>query len=231
MAENIKDLEAKYSAWKQGMEVKGLRVNIGKTKVMVSRRETLPQNKTGKWPCGVCLQGVGSNSIYCTSCRCWIHGKCSGIRGRLSAARNFICNRCSGNTPNTEEIPKELTLNGNSLEVVDKFCYLGDMLDAAGGAQSSSITRVKCAWGKFRGLLPLLTSKALPTKVKGELYKACVQTVMLYGCETWPAKLEDGQRLHRNEMTMIRWMCRAAPKDRDSCDLLRKKLGVTSMWT
>ena len=74
------------------------------------------------------------------------------------------------------------------------------MLDAGGGAQSSSITRVQCAWGKFRNLLPLLTSKAVPSKVKGELFRACVQTVMLYGSETWPVKVEDTQRLHRNGM-------------------------------
>ena len=41
---------------------------------------------------------------------------------------------------------------------------------------------------------------------------------MLYGCETWPAKLEDGQRLHRNEKDTM---------ERDSCNLLRKRLGVT----
>ena len=28
-------------------------------------------------------------------------------------------------------------LAGSNLEVVDKFCYLGDMLDAGGGAESS----------------------------------------------------------------------------------------------
>ena len=94
-----------------------------------------------------------------------------------------------------DDIPNALILNGDSLEVIQKFCYLGDMLDAGGGTQSSSITRVQCTWGKFRNLLPLLTSKAVPSKVKGELYKICVQTVMLYDSETWPAKVEGRHRL------------------------------------
>ena len=63
--------------------------------------------------------------------------------------------------------------------------------------------------------------------MKGELLRAWVQTVMLYGSETWPTKVEDTKRLHRNEMMMIRWICRASLLDRDSCDLLREKLGVT----
>ena len=74
------------------------------------------------------------------------------------------------------DIPKVVTLNGDSLEVLQKFCYLSDMLDAPDDAQSSSITRVQCAWGKFRNRLPLLTSKAIPSKVKGELNRAWVQT-------------------------------------------------------
>ena len=90
-------------------------------------------------------------------------------------------------------------LAGSNLEVVDKFCYLGDMLDAGGGAESSTVTRVS-GWKKFRELLPLLTTKAISLKVKWELYAACVRSVMLYGSETRPIKVEESQRLHRNEM-------------------------------
>ena len=74
-------------------------------------------------------------------------------------------------------------LAGSNLEVVDKFCYLGDMLDAGGGAKSSTVTRVRNGWEKFRELLPLLTTRAISLKVKGELYAACVCSVMLYGSD------------------------------------------------
>ena len=35
----------------------------------------------------------------------------------------------------------------------------------------------------------------------------CVQSVMVYGSETWAMKAEDMQRLERTERMMIRWMC------------------------
>ena len=35
------------------------------------------------------------------------------------------------------------------LEVVDKFCYLGDVIGKSGGAEEASRARVRCAWGKF----------------------------------------------------------------------------------
>ena len=40
-----------------------------------------------------------------------------------------------------------------------------------------------------------------------EIYRACVQKVLVYGSETWPVKEEDTQRLERTERMMVRWMC------------------------
>ena len=49
------------------------------------------------------------------------------------------------------------TGNRVSLEKVDKFCYLGDMLDADGGYDSIVTARVRSAWKKFCEYLPILT--------------------------------------------------------------------------
>jgi len=45
-----------------------MRVNINKTKVMRSGERQMPVQKAARWPCGVCVRGVGSNSIQCISC-------------------------------------------------------------------------------------------------------------------------------------------------------------------
>ena len=37
----------------------------------------------GRFPCAVCRNGVESNSTLCQFCRCWVHKRCSGIRGKL----------------------------------------------------------------------------------------------------------------------------------------------------
>ena len=63
------------------MEELGLRVNMGKTNVMRCRVGAGSVIKSGKDPCGVCNEGVGSNSIKCTSCKAWIHKRCSDISG------------------------------------------------------------------------------------------------------------------------------------------------------
>ena len=80
------------------------------------------------------------------------------------------------------EVLKEISLGlDKSLECVGKFCYLGDTIGAGGGAGEASRARVRSAWAKFRELAPVLTSRGASLKVKGKVYKACVQKVMVYG--------------------------------------------------
>ena len=55
-------------------------------------------------------------------------------------------------------------------------------------------------------------------KIKGKIYKVCVQSVMVYGSETWPMRVEDQQRLERAERMMIRLMCGVSMRDRISSD-------------
>ena len=43
--------------------------------------------------------------------------------------------------------------------------------------------------------------------VKGKIYKACVQSVMMYGSETWAMKAEDTQKLKGTEVSMMWRMC------------------------
>ena len=66
--------------------------------------------------------------------------------------------------------------------------------------------------GQSLELTPVLTSKGALLKVKGKVHRACVQRVIVYGSETWPAKKENMQRLDRAEKMMVRWMCGASLK-------------------
>ena len=45
------------------------------------------------------------------------------------------------------------------LELVDKFCYLGDMLSGDGDPDAAVEARIRIGWNKFRQVVPLLTSK------------------------------------------------------------------------
>ena len=101
--------------------------------------------------------GVGSNSIFCKGCKHWVHKKCSGLK-RLTEDLDYRCTRCKGTACPLDGRPqKEVQVWPDKLEVVASFCYLGDMLSAAGGCELSTTTRVKTAWKKFKELKPVLS--------------------------------------------------------------------------
>ena len=38
------------------------------------------------------------------------------------------------------------------------------------------------------------------------VYRSCLQSVMVYASETWAVRVEEEQRMERNENVMLRWM-------------------------
>jgi len=67
----------------------------------------------------------------------------------------------------------DIGVNAN-LELVDKFCYLVDMMSVDGDADAAVETSIRIVWNKFRQLLPLLTNKDISLIVRGTLYSSCV---------------------------------------------------------
>ena len=95
IAETEEELIKRLNECKENVESKGMRVNMNKTKVMISGERQMVWQKAARWLCGVCNKGVGSSSLQCTRCQKWVHKKCSGIKGSMSkVAKSFICRGC-----------------------------------------------------------------------------------------------------------------------------------------
>ena len=65
-AETEEDLINKLNEWKNNVKNRGMRVNMNKTKVMITGERQKPMQKAARWPRGVCGRGVDSNPIQCT---------------------------------------------------------------------------------------------------------------------------------------------------------------------
>jgi len=142
IAETEEDRIKRLSEWKDNMENRGMRVNMNKTKVMISGECQKPMQKAARWPCGVCSRGVGSNSIQCSSCQKWVHKKCSGINGSMyKVMKSFNCRGCSNPVISTGRTSVDIDASAN-LELLDKFCYLGDMLSVDGDADAAVEARI-----------------------------------------------------------------------------------------
>ena len=225
-AETEEGLKMKLNKWKTEMEAKCLRVNMGKTKIMVSGVNLQTLKGSGEYPCSVCRKGVGSNSIYCAGCSHWVHKKCSGVIGSLKSIPDYRCSRCKGTARPIEGRPHNewLLMQDKKLDVVDSFCYLGDTI-----GDLSVITRIRSAWGKFRELLPILTARALSYITRAQIYSTYIRTVLLYASECWAPNVNDLLKLQRNDQAMIRWTCNVRLKDHISSDPLLRKLGINNI--
>jgi len=91
IAETEEEPIKRLNEWKDNVENKCMRVNMNKTKVMISGERQKVKQKAVRWPCGVCNKGVGSNSLQRNSCQKLVHKKCSGIKGSMSkVAKSFM---------------------------------------------------------------------------------------------------------------------------------------------
>ena len=91
MSETIVVLTSKFLKWKEVFESNGLKVNLGKTKVMVSGSITKNGLSKSKVEiCGVCNCRVKANSVLCVQYGKWIHSRYAGVK-RVTAkkTRNF----------------------------------------------------------------------------------------------------------------------------------------------
>ena len=96
IATSLEECVERVKAWKEGLESKGLHVNMTKTKFMASGLGLDILQDSGKFPCAVCRTGVRRSSIRCSKCNLWVHyKKCSGLK-TLSEDLSYECPRCRG---------------------------------------------------------------------------------------------------------------------------------------
>jgi len=221
-AESEHEVWKRFVEWRKDLELRGLKVNIKKTKMMVTGKSSTQKIKTGKWPCGCCGKGVGCNSILCTVCKNWCHKRCSGLK-RSTGVQNFKCPECRKDR--VEETCDGETLGGQ-IEVVQEFCYLGDVLDCEAGVERAVRARVSAAWREWRVLASVLTDKRIPLRTRASVYEGCIRSVMLYGSETWALTQKDEDIMRKCDRRMLRYMTGVKWQDGVSSEEVAERCGL-----
>ena len=223
MSETLEGMREKFWKWKMAFESKGLKVNLGKTKMMVSgAEEEVSVSKVD--PCGMCGKRVRANSVLCGKCGKWIHGRCTRMkRVTPRLARDFVCGKCEKGPGEMVEHVEKLC---DEVETVKEFSYLGDRVSVSGGCRAAVTARARFGWVKFRECGELLYGKRFPLKMKGLVYRSCVRSAMLYGSETWCLSENEMGILRRTERAMVRAMCGVKLMDRKKTEVLMQMLGL-----
>ncbi len=90
MAESESKAMEKFRVWKRKWRRRGLRVNIEKTKVVISGEEPKIRMESGRYPCRCCGRGMGESLVWCAGCERWCHQICAGVRCAQSGCRLLL---------------------------------------------------------------------------------------------------------------------------------------------
>jgi len=103
-------------------------------------------------------------------------GQCQYCIMYSGMPKSFICRGCLNLVTSAGRTNVDIVASAK-LELVDKFCYLGDMLSVDGDADAAVEARIRISWNKFRQLVPLLTNKDVSLIMRGRLYSRCVRSL------------------------------------------------------
>ena len=115
-------------------------------------------------------------------------------------------------------------IEGQRVEQVQKFKYLGSLMTADGRCEEEIKVRIGMAKDAFSKRKELLTQK-MSVDVKKQIVKTVVWSVALYGAETWTLRKEDIRRLNALEMWLWRRMAKVSYKDRKTNECVLEMVG------
>ncbi|KAH9582966.1 hypothetical protein MS3_00007543 [Schistosoma haematobium] len=89
----------------------------------------------------------------------------------------------------------ELRIGSEVVERVDNFTYLGSLISPNELVSDEISTRIRKARLAFANLRHLWRRRDIRLSIKGRVYCAAVRSVLIYGSETWPLRVEDTRKL------------------------------------
>ena len=102
---------------------------------------------------------------------------------------------------------EKVRVNGEELQEVDKFKYLGVMISTDGGMGEELAHRVlegRKVWGT---MAKLWKENMVSREVKRELYERVVIPTVVYGSETWSLSAQERRNIEVFEMICLRKIC------------------------
>ena len=120
-------------------------------------------------------------------------------------------------------VANKIAIEGAVIPRVERFKYLGSIINEDGEIDEDINLRIKSGWQKWKKASAVLCYKKIPLKLKGRVYRTVVRPTLLYGAECWPTKRSHLQRMKVAEMRMLRWICGHTRLDKIRNEVIRDK--------
>ena len=151
---------------------------------------------------------------------------CSSYGLTISIRKSEVLHQPRPGTPPSDPV---ITIAGEPLKAVQKFCYLGGVLSQ--NARIDDITarigKASAAFGRLQHRLWDERGVRLSTKIA--LYKAAVLSTLLYGGETWVTYRAHIRKLELFHMRCLRKICGIKWQDRVPNTDILARCNITSV--
>ena len=126
-------------------------------------------------------------------------------------------------TNNTSSINTEIKVNGQKLETVTSFKYLGSLITDM-GSKLEILSRIEQTTAPLTRLKPVRNDRRISFSFKIRLMRSLVTSIFLHACESWTLTAKLQRRIQAMEMTCYRKILHISYKDHVTNEEVRAKI-------
>ena len=115
----------------------------------------------------------------------------------------------------TNRTKETITVRENTIEYVDEYIYLGQIISPSNLMAKEIDKRVANAWKRYWSLKEVMKNEELAMRVKSKLFNSCILPILTYGCQTWALTNAHLNKLKVCQRSMERSMVGVKRKDRE----------------
>ena len=97
-----------------------------------------------------------------------------------------------------------IKINNKTLQVVDKFKYLGSVLQNNATADQEIASRIQKAMSSFHKLYQRVWKKKKPSQAQAQVYRTIIFLTLAYRCETWNRPSNQRKKLEGTQYCFLR---------------------------
>ena len=137
----------------------------------------------------------------------------------ISSEKSKILVNSAQPTPSTK-----IVMNGEELEEVETFKYLGALINKEGTSTQEIKARLAIALSAMSKLTRIWKSANIETTTKIKLYKSLITSIALYGCESWTLTADTERRIQAFEFKCLRRILGVSYRDRKTNEFVWQQI-------
>lgn len=126
-------------------------------------------------------------------------------------------------------VDDEIRIDGEALEHVEEFIFLGSTVPGSEADVSRRIALASSAFGRLKHTI--WSNNSIGQQLKVRLYKSLILPIATYAAETWTLKSKDTKQLEVFEMRCLRAILGVTRRQRLSNTYIRKTLKIPDTIT